>query len=76
MQDTYGLNGEAHARLHGSDSPVLCVMGNIGCGMEQVVDAVTSVVADDSATRTTRYRFAGIMAVSLLRLQTYPPLRT
>jgi hypothetical protein len=36
-----------HARLHGSDGPILGVMRNVGRTVEKVVDAMTGVLPDN-----------------------------
>lgn len=45
----HGFNGEAHARLRSTHGLVLRVMGNIGCAVEQLVDAVATVALDHTA---------------------------
>lgn len=43
------LDGEAHAGLCRSNCLVLRVVRNIGCAMEELVDAVPAVCPDDAA---------------------------
>jgi hypothetical protein len=38
-----------HARFYSSDRLVLCVMGYIGCTMEQIIDSVPGVCSDRGA---------------------------
>lgn len=49
-QANHGLNGEAHARLRLADSLVLCVVGDVWRAVEQLIDAVSAVGLNDTAT--------------------------
>lgn len=53
-RETYGLDGEDHARLHRANSAVLGVVWDIRRGVEEVIDAVSGVLSDDSASCCTR----------------------
>ena len=48
-QADHGLDGEAHARLGDANGLVLGVVGHAGGGVEELVDAVAAVGADDGA---------------------------
>lgn len=48
-QTDHRLDGEAHARFCLSDSLVFCVMWNVGCAVEQLVDTMSAVGLDDAA---------------------------
>lgn len=59
MNHTYRLNGEAHAGLHGPDTTILGIVGDVGRAMEQVVDAMSSVLPNHSALCGTGNWFSG-----------------
>lgn len=48
-QIDHRLDGEAHARLGGTDSFALAIVGNVGRCVEELVDTVTAVTADNTA---------------------------
>lgn len=59
-QKTHGLDRERHTGLHGADRLVFRIVRDVGCSMEQVVDAMPTVRTHNGASSGPSDRFAAL----------------
>ena len=58
----HGLDCEAHSWFHCPDSAILGVVRNVGCTVEEVIDAMAGVLPDHSTPCGASHRFSTILA--------------